>query len=151
MQIIVDVMAWKPLLDYQRSWYFKQSYEVSIRYLATYASLLREINTSQMSHEFDENQKIKQYLDLSHKAADAYANMEWSDAPVEQIKTEIGERRYVQDGMRLDSTVPEAESDGPSASGREEKDRGDGDNAGVSKVKEELSPGGSAKIAESDA
>ena len=52
-------MAWKPLLDYQRSWYFKESYEVSIRYLATYASLLREINMSQMKHEFDENRKIK--------------------------------------------------------------------------------------------
>lgn len=67
-----------------------------------------------MEHEFVENRKIKQYLDLSHKAADAYANMEWSDAPIEQIRTEIGERRYVQDGMRLDPTVAEVDSDGPS-------------------------------------
>jgi len=80
---MTDVMAWKPKLDYQRSWYFRQSYEAEIRYLATYINLLREINTYQMSHEFQENVKIKQHLDLSYKAADAYTNMEWSDAPPE--------------------------------------------------------------------
>lgn len=100
MQIIVDIMAWKPKLDYQRSWYFRECYKAEARYLQSLLVLLRDVIAFQMQHERSENRKVLEYLNASYKAADAYTNMSWSDAHPTQIKTEIEDRKYVQHGMR---------------------------------------------------
>ena len=43
MQIIVDIMAWRPKLELQRNWYFKQSYQAEIRYLHSLIKILKDI------------------------------------------------------------------------------------------------------------
>lgn len=53
-----------------------------------------------MDNERAENRKIKEYLTLSFKMADAYRAMAWSDVDQDQIKTEVKERKYVQGGKR---------------------------------------------------
>jgi hypothetical protein len=116
MQVIVDVMAWRPQLDYQRSWYYEQSYKAATRYLRTLLKILKEAVAFQMENERTENRKIKDYLVLSFKMADAYRAMAWSDVEQDQIKNEIKERRYVQGGKRQ-----EAED----ADGEHESERGE--------------------------
>ena len=93
-------MAWRPKFDYQRCWYFKSSYAAELQYLKTLLKLLQEVIQFQMSIEQEENQKVRDYLYASFKAADAYTNMAWSDVDGDQIKTELEERRYIQGGMR---------------------------------------------------
>ena len=55
MQIIVDIMAWRPRLDLQRSWYFRQSYDAEIKYLKTMLELIKTASYFQMNNEKDEN------------------------------------------------------------------------------------------------
>ena len=72
MQIITDIMAWKPKLDTQRCWYFRQAYEAECRYMTTLLKLVTEVLDHQMANEFKENRKIRDYLWKSFKIADDY-------------------------------------------------------------------------------
>ena len=100
MQIITDVMAWRPKLDHQRCWYFKSSYAAELEYLRTLLKLLKEVINYQMGAEQRENKSVRDYLHTSFKVADAYTNMAWSDVDGPQVRTELEERRYIQGGMR---------------------------------------------------
>lgn len=95
MQIVVDVMAWRPRLDLQRAWYFRLSYLAEIQYLKTLLKILQTAVNFQMSNEKSENRKIKDYLNLCFKLADEYKQMSWTDVPPDQIKEEIKDRQYV--------------------------------------------------------
>ena len=88
----MDIMAWRPRLDLQRSWYFKQSYKAEIRYLRTLLKLIQTAIQYQMSTEKKENQAIRDYLNLSFKMADQYKNMSWTDVDTDKISDEIKER-----------------------------------------------------------
>ena len=71
--------------------------------------ILKEAVAFQMENERDENRKIKDYLVLSFKMADAYRAMAWSDVEQDQIKNEIKERRYVQGGKRQEAEEVDGE------------------------------------------
>ena len=58
IQIIVDIMAWRPKVEYQRNWYFKQSYNAEIRYLNTMCKVLKELVNFQMANEHTANKKV---------------------------------------------------------------------------------------------
>jgi hypothetical protein len=45
-----------------------------------------------MENEKSQNQKIKDFLNLSFKVANTYTKMEWTDADTNQIPNEIKER-----------------------------------------------------------
>jgi len=95
MQVIVDIMAWRPKLDLQRSWYFSQSYKAEIRYLKTLLNLIKTAIHFQMNFEKQENRKIREYLNMSFKMADSYKNMSWTDVDQKDIKEEVNQRKYV--------------------------------------------------------
>ena len=92
IQIIVDVMAWRPKLELQRNWYFKQSYQAEVRYLHSLIKLLKETVNFQMTSENKENKQIREYLNLSFKLADDYTNLAWTDGDEANIENEIKER-----------------------------------------------------------
>ena len=48
-----------------------------------------------MKHEHEENKKVRDYLNLSFKVADAFINMAWTDVDTDKIKQEVEERKYV--------------------------------------------------------
>ena len=48
-----------------------------------------------MSSEKHENQMSRDYLNMSYKMADEYANMQWTDIDPANINTEVEERKFV--------------------------------------------------------
>lgn len=95
MQVIIDVMAWQPRLDLERSWYFETSYESEITYLKTLLGLLKTAINRMMDFEHSENQKVRDYLNLSFKLSDSYASVAWTDVDLEKIEKEFYRRRTV--------------------------------------------------------
>jgi len=121
MQVIVDIMAWRPRLDLQRSWYFAQSYRAEINYLEALLKLIQTAIHFQMSNEKKENQQIRDYLNLSFKMADNYKQMTWTDVDSSKISDEVKERQYLQGGQREGQPLDEVEQKKDKAEEKVEK------------------------------
>ena len=95
MQVMTDLMAQRPKLDYKTSTYFIESYRAEINCMETHLKLVKEITSYLMVHERKCNKYIRDYLQVAYRLTNEYTNKKWTDTQQEDILKEVKQRQVV--------------------------------------------------------
>ena len=100
MQVMTDLMAQRPRIDYSTSNYFVESYKAEVVCFETHLRLIKEIIKFQVNEEKKHNKHIKDYLQMAYRITNEYTNKKWTDTTSEDVLREVKSRQVVQGGMR---------------------------------------------------
>ena len=90
MQIMTDLMAERPRLDYSpKVIYFAESYRGEIHCMKTQTKLFRELNAYLVKNERKQNKYIRDYLQVAYRLTNEYTNKKWTDARADEVNREV--------------------------------------------------------------
>lgn len=126
MQVIVDLMARRPRLDLEGS-YFNDSYKAEIACLKKQFELVKMLVDVQISLEKTENKRLQDSLNLSYTLANEYSKHKWKYQDAESLlqvieqnrrKKQMEEKRQERLATNADLVTPLASNDEQSNSNK---------------------------------
>jgi hypothetical protein len=75
-QIMTDIMAKRPRINME-STYFTESYECEIKVFKEYGNIIREFMDYQIENERQENNHVKDYLELKYRKINDHMQKQW--------------------------------------------------------------------------